>query len=186
MARKSMTELLADLGTMFPDNTTGLITPQILRDYFTNYINAIRPAYALLERQLGVTQALTVAPAPVVFTSSDVTSALGEYTATANIGRITHLIPGTVRFTFTADLLPPANQTRTITFTLYKNGVATPWRQSISTSASGVIESVGFTAILYDGGSNVNYDLYVQIDVATTFTLSNMVVVAETVPVNAY
>jgi hypothetical protein len=186
MARKSMVELLAELTTQFPDNTTGLITPATVRNYFTNLINAIRPAYALLDRSAGVTQALTVAPAPLVFTTSDVTSALGEYTANAAVGRITHLIPGTVRFTFTADLLPPANQTRTVTFTLYKGGVATPWRQSITTTASGVTESISFMAILYDGGSNVNYDMYVQIDVATTFTLSNMVLVAETVPVNAY
>ena len=185
MARKSMTELLAELLTSFPDNNAKFITPAILRGYFTDFINAIRPAYALLSRATGVSQSVTVAPAPLVFTTSDVSAGLGEFTANAALGKIDRLIPGTVRFTFSADMLPASNATRTITFTVYKDGVPTVWRQSVTTSATGVIESVSFVALIY-AATPASYQMYVSIDVALAYTFSEMVWIAEVVPVNSY
>jgi len=185
MARKSMTELLAELLTSFPNQNTKFITPAILRGYFTDFIDAIRPAYALLTRDVGVAQAVTVAPAPLQFTSADVTAGLGEFTANAATGLVARNIPGTVRFTFTADLLPAVNASRTLTFTLYKDGAPTTWRQSITTTAIGITESVAFVGLIYAAAA-ANFQMYVSVDVATSFTFSAMTLVAEVVPVNAY
>jgi hypothetical protein len=185
MARKSMSELLAELLTSFPDQNTKFITPAILRGYFTDFIDAIRPAYALLTRDVGVAQAVTVAPAPLQFTNADITAGLGEFTANAATGLIHRNIPGTLRFTFTADLLPAVNATRTLAFTIYKDGVPTVWRQSITTTALAITESVGFVALIYAAAA-ADYQMYVSADVATSFTFSAMTLVAEVVPVNAY
>jgi hypothetical protein len=185
MARKSISELLNDLLTSFPDNNAKFITPAILRQYFTDFLNAIRPAYGLLIRSTGVSQAVTVAPAPLVFTLSDVTAGLGEFTGNATIGELARNIPGTVRLTFSADLLPASNATRTVTYTIYKNGVPTVWRQSVTTSATGVTESVSFVALIYADAA-ASYQMYVSVDVAQSYTFSQMVWVAEVVPVNSY
>ena len=185
MARKSMTELLAELLTSFPDQNTKFITPTILRGYFTDFINAIRPAYAILTRSAGVAQAVTVAPAPLQFTTADVTAGLGEFTANAATGLISRNIPGTVRLSFSADLLPTTNSTRTVTFTIYKDGVATAWRQSITTTALAITESVAFVGLIY-AAAPANFQMYVSVDVNQSFTFSEMIFVAEVVPVNAY
>jgi hypothetical protein len=185
MARKSMVELLSQLTVDFPDNAIGAITPAILRGYYTDFINAVRPAYALLERQLGVAQAVTTVDAPLVFTSADITSANGEMTATAVSGQIGRVDKGTTRFTFTADLLQGTNSARTITFTLYEAGVPTIWAQSIVLSSNTQIESLTFTALVYEATA-VNYSMQVKSSVNETITFSNMALIAEIVPVNSY
>jgi len=183
MARKSLDQMLADLITAFPDNNTKLITPTILRTYLDDLIKAIRPSYAWLSRQAPVAQAVTVAPVPLVFTAVEITYAQGEYTANASVGRITRLDVGVCQFNFTADISSPSNSPRVLTFTLYKNGVATPFRQSQSFSVVGEVLSVSFSAI-QSSSLPANYDMYVQSSVNETFTFSEMVFLAQTIPAN--
>jgi hypothetical protein len=185
MARKSMTELLAELLTSFPDQNAKFITPAILRQYFTDFIGAIRPAYAVLSRDVGVSQAVTTTPAPLQFTDADVTAGNGEFTANAATGLVSRNIPGTVRITFSADLQPATNVTRTLQFVIHKDGVPTVWRQSISTSATGIVESISFVGLLYSGAA-ANYQMYVSCDANQSFTFSAMAMAVEVVPVNTY
>ena len=184
MARKSLDQMLADLFTAFPDNNTKAITPQVLRTYFDNLIKALRPSYAWLSRTTGATQAVTVAPTPLAFAASELSYAQGEYTANASVGRITRLDAGVCQFNFTADISSPSNSPRVLTFTLYKNGVATPFRQSQSFSVSGEVLSVSFGA-LQSNNAAANYDMYVQSTVNETFTFSEMVFLAQTIPANS-
>jgi len=185
MARKSLDQMLADLLTAFPDQNTKFITPAILRTYFDDLIKALRPSYALLRRDTAVAQAVTVLPIPLVFTVADVTASQGEYTANASVGRITRLDAGTVNFQFAASVSSPSNSPRTLTFSLYKNGVATPFRQSQTFNVIGEVISLSFPAIQFNNGV-ANYDMYVESSVADTFTFSNMGLVAQTIPVNNY
>jgi hypothetical protein len=184
MARKTLDQMLADLLTSFPDNNTKFITPLVLRTYLDDLIKAIRPSYAWLFRQVGVAQAVTVAPVRLVFTAVEITYAQGEYTANASVGRITRLDPGVCQFNFTADISSPSNSTRVLTFTLYKNGVATPFRQSQSFSVTGEVLSVSFGAI-QSSSLPADYDMYVQSSVNETFTFSEMVFLAQTLPANS-
>lgn len=186
MARKSLNEMLADLLTSFPDNNTKFITPAILRTYFDNFIKVIRPSYALLRRDTGVAQAVTTVDTPLVFTTSDVTASLGEYTANAAIGEIARVDGGgTVNFTFTAGISSPSNSNRLLTFTLYKNGVAIPFRQSQSFNVANETLSLSFNALHFNATA-ATYSMRVQSSVNETFTFSNMVLVAQTIPVNSY
>jgi len=91
---------------------------------------------------------------------------------------------GVCQFNFTADTSSPSNSTRVLTFTLYKNGVATPFRQSQSFSVSGEVLSVSFGAIQSNNAA-ANYDVYVQSTVNETFTFSEMVFLAQTLPANS-
>ena len=184
MARKSLDEMLADLSVAFPDNNTGAITPVVLRSYFDDLIKAIRPSYALLTRDVAVAQAITTAAAPLVFTSSDIAAAQGEYAATPGIGRITRLDKGVTEFQFTADMSSPSNSPRLLTFTLYKNGVATPFQQTQQLTVTGEVSSLTFTAI-QSHSALANYDMYVKSSVNETITFSKMVLVAQTIPANS-
>lgn len=184
MARKSLDQMLADLLVAFPDNNTKFITPLVLRTYFDDLIKALRPSYAWLARQVGVAQAVTVAPVPLVFTSSELTFAQGEYSAAPTTGRITRLDAGVCQFNFTADVSSPSNSTRLLTFTLYKNGVATPFRQSQTFGTSGQVLSITFGAI-QSSSVPANYDMFVQSSVNETFTFSEMVFLVQTLPANS-
>jgi hypothetical protein len=185
MARKSFAELLSELTTFFPDNNTKQITAADVRDYFTGLLNAIIPAYAILERRTGVAQAVTTTDTPLVFTSADLSSANGEMTANAAIGQISRVDKGTTRFTFTADLLEATNSTRTITFTLYRGAVPTVWAQSIVLTSNAQTESLSFDMIVEDATAT-DYSMRVRSSANETVTFSNMVLVAEVVPVQSY
>jgi hypothetical protein len=187
MARKSFAELLAGLAAVFPDNSTGLITPAILRGYFTDFLNAIIPAYAILERRVGVAQNITPANTdiPLVFTSADLLKANGEMTANAGAGEIGRVDKGTTRFTFTADLLEASNATRTLTFTLYRDGAPTVWSQSVTLTSNAQTESITFTMIT-TAPAAASYTMQVKSSAIELVTFSNMVLVAEVVPVQAY
>ena len=184
MARKTLNQMLADLLTSFPDNNTKFITPLVLRTYLDDLIKALRPSYAWLVRQAGVAQAVTVAPVQLVFTASELAFAQGEYSANAAIGRITRLDAGVCQFNFTADVSSPSNSKRLLTFTLYKNGVATPFRQSAEFGVANEVISVSFSAI-QSSSLPANYDMYVQSSVNETFTFSEMVFLAQTLPANS-
>jgi hypothetical protein len=185
MARKSFQELLAELSVDFPDNTTGLITPAKVRTYFTNLLNATIPAYAILDRRTGATQAITTTDAPLVFTSADIAKANGEMTADAAVGRISRIDKGTTRFDFTADLLEATNATRTLTFTLYRGAVPTVWAQSVTLTSNAQTESLTFSLIVTDP-SATDYSMRVRSSANETVTFSNMALVASVQPVQAY
>jgi len=184
MARKTLDQMLAGLLTSFPDNNTKFITPLVLRTYLDDLIKAIRPSYVWLFRQAPVAQAVTVAPVQLVFTAAEITYAQGEYTANASVGRITRLDAGVCQFTFTASISSPSNSVRLLTFTLYKNGVATPFRQSQSFNVIGEVLSITFGAV-QSSSLPADYDMYVQSSVNETFTFSEMVFLAQTVPANS-
>jgi len=184
MARKSLDQMLADLFTAFPDNNTKFITPLVLRTYLDDLIKALRLSYAWLARQVGVAQAVTVAPVQLVFTAAEISFAQGEYSANAAIGRITRLDAGVCQFNFTADVSSPSNSSRLLTFTLYKNGVATPFRQSQQFGTANEVISVSFGAIQSNNAA-ANYDMYVQSSVNETFTFSETVFLAQTLPANS-
>jgi hypothetical protein len=185
MARKSLLEVTTAAAVAFPDNTAGEITPQILRTWIADLIGAIRPAYCYLSR-IGPTAQTPPAgtPAALVFDSGAV-SPVVDYTYVAATGTITRNEKGTCRFTFTADIEPTANANNLLTFTLYKNGVATAWKQSVMLTATGVIESVSLAAIEYLNGIGT-YQMRISAAAATPMNFSNMTFVAETVPVWDY
>jgi len=181
MARMSLQEVTSSAAMLFPDNSTKLITPAKMRQFISELIGAIRPAYGYLSRTANVVQALTTTPSPLVMDTATV-SPIVDYTLNAALARIQRNEKGTTSFSFTADILGSANVTRQVTFTLYKNGVATSWRQTITLTTNTLTASISFPALEYLNGI-AQYQLMVSCDAAYSVTFSNVVFVAETVPV---
>jgi len=122
MARKSINELIAQATADFPDNVSGLITPAKLRQWALDFLNSISPAYGYLTKELPSAQTLGLTPALITFTTA-YDSDPSQTTSAVPASTITRAEKGTSTFQFSADL--ECQVGRFITFTLYKDGVAT-------------------------------------------------------------
>ena len=183
MPRKSILELIAQATADFPDNVTGLITPAKLRNWAIDFLNAIAPAYGLLSLTGPLTQTFGLTPALVVFqTAYDSNPA--ETTSTIPGSSIARAEKGTSTINFSMDI--ETNNGRFITFTLFKDGVATPWRITGNGGGTGNPVSVALTAIDYADPAAV-YDVRATAEVAgTSVILTNGVFLVSVDPVRSF
>lgn len=183
MPRKSITELEAQAAANLPDNNVGSISPADVRVMFTDFLNAIRPAYGALQKTSPQTVNLGLTPVGVQYTTAS-DSDINQTTSSAATGVITRSERGTSTINFNMDIEAAAN--RFITATLYKNGVATPWR--ITTNGAGTGNPVGMalTAVDYADPA-ANYEVRLSAEAAgTSVTLSNGGFLLSVDPVNSY
>jgi hypothetical protein len=183
MPRKSMVQLQADLATSFPDNTTGLITPAVIREYFNSLIEAIRPAYASVSRTTPNVQTVGIAFDPFVGQSAAV-SDIPDFAATAATTLIDRLEAGTTRFSFNTSFECAAG--RRVSAQLFKNGSGTLWASASTGNGTGDPANLEFSGLAYDSGS-ADYQIRVSCDTAgTAVTFYDAVFLCESVPVNTY
>lgn len=183
MARKSIAELIAQAIADFPDNVTGLITPAKLRQFCLDFLNAITPAYGLLTLTGPLTQVFGLTPALVVMqTAYD--SDPAQTTSTVPASTVARSERGTATINFSMDI--ETNNGRFITFTLFKNGVATTWRITGNGGGTGNPVSVALTAIDYADPA-ATYDVRATAEVAgTSVTLTNGVFLVSIDPVRSF
>lgn len=183
MPRKSMVELEAEATTNLPDNTSGAISAADVRQMFLDFINAIRPAYGVLQKTAPQTVNLGTTDVSFVYTTAT-SSDINQLTASAATGKISRTERGTSSINFTMDIECATN--RFITFTLYKNGAATPWRMTVNGAGTGKPTAVSMTAIDYADPA-AEYEVRAMADTAATSTiLSNGSLILGVDPVNSY
>lgn len=183
MARKSVVQLQADLSTSFPDNTTGLITPAVVRTYLNNFLEAIRPAYGLVSRTAPNTQTIGTTDVVLVGQTASV-SDVPDYVATAATCLLDRLEAGMTRITFNTSFECQAG--RKVTATLYKNGSPTVWASAATGAGTGDPAVLSFSALSYDGGS-ADYQIQIKADATgTNVNIYDMLFIAESVLVNVY
>lgn len=184
MARPSLQDVQSLANTNFADNTIGAITPQKLREWCAAIIAALAPAYGLLSRT-SAAQPLNLTTTPQLVTyQNGYVSDIEDYTAEPT-GQLTRLEHGTTVINFTADLTASGNQSRQITFALWRNDVETTWRQTIYTTANGEVESVAFTALIYEAAA-AKYEIKISSNAAITVNLNNVEMLAQSLPVWSY
>ena len=184
MARKSILELIAQSDVDFPDNSTGAVTPGILRQFLKDFLNAIAPAFGLLQIPSGSSvQILGITPIKMLFTTaydSDPT----QITSAVPASTVTRSERGTSTINFTADF--ECQNGRFITFTLYKNGVALPWKVTGNGGGAGNPISVSLTSIDYaDPAAQYEIRAAAEVD-GTNVTLFNAALVVQIEPVRSY
>lgn len=183
MARKSYVQLQQQLPISFPDNINGLITPQILRDFFNMIFEALRPAYGYVSRDTPNVQSLGTSYTPLVCNIGFV-SEIPDYTTTPSTGTVTRGEAGTTRMSFTASMEGALG--RVVTVAVFKGGVETIWRTSATLQGAGKAIDVSLPAVEFTA-SGVAYQIQVKCDTASTsVTFDDVVFLAETVPVNTY
>ena len=182
MPRKSFIELATQADADFPDNITGMITPAKLRNYLKDMLDAMRPAYGYLT--LPGSNPLTAGLTPVIFAWTAQYDSTGQTVSSTVSNNIARQERGTCTLNFTVDFVAPAN--RQLTFTLFKNGVATTWRQSAQGTGATDPVSISFTAVDYADPA-ATYDIRVQADAAgVSTTMSNAAFILAIDPVNNY
>ena len=183
MARKSIVELIAQATADFPDNAAGLITPAKLRNWAIDFLNAIAPVYSILHANGPLNQTFGTVPVLVAFNA--VTNSLpSEMVAAVPASTITRTDRGTVQFDLSIDFECQTN--RFVTFIVYKNGVATTWRQTGNGAGAGNPVSVSLAGIDYADPAAV-YSVQAICETAgTVVTMTNMAFVVSIVPVRAY
>lgn len=183
MARKSIAELIAQATADFPDNVTGMITPAKLRNWAIDFLNAISPAYGYLTLTGPLSQTFGLTPAIVDFTGA-YDSNPAETTSSVAANTVARAEKGTSTINFSMDI--ETSNGRFITFTLFKNGVATPWRITGNGGGTGNPVSVALTAIDYADPAAV-YDVRATAEVAgTNVILTNGAFIVAIDPVRSF
>jgi hypothetical protein len=178
-----MVELEAQAAATLEDNNTGAITPADIRAMILDFINAIRPAYGQCLKTTPQTVSLGLTPVAFAYDSA-ASSDINQVTASAATGRISRAERGTSTINFTMDIECQAN--RFITATLFKNGVATPWRITVNGAGTGNPVGMALTAIDY-ADPQAEYDVRLSAELAATSTiLSNGVLLLSVDPVNSF
>ena len=183
MARKSILELIAQVNATFPDNSSGLITPAVLRAFCIDFLTAVSPAYAYMTKAAPSAQVLGLVSSLVVF-SAVFDSDPAQTTTVVPASTITRAERGTSTINFTVDM--ECITGRFVTFTIFKNGVATPWRVTGNGGGTGNPVAVALTAVDYADPAAV-YSVQATCETnGTSVILSNMGMVLAVEPVRSY
>jgi hypothetical protein len=183
MPRKSIVELTAQAIASFPDNVTGLITPALLRTMFEDFLKAIAPAYGICQKTAPQTVNLGLTPTAIAYTTAQ-SSDINQLLASAALGEIERLERGTSTINFTMDIECATN--RFITATLFKDGVATPWRITANGAGTGNPVGMALTAIDYADPA-ATYDVRLSAETAGVSTvINNGAFLLSVDPVNSY
>lgn len=183
MPRKSIVELEAQAASTLPDNSVGAISPADVRLMFQDFLNAIRPAYGVLQKTAPQTVNLGLTPQLISYNTAS-NSDINQTTTSLPNGTVTRSERGTSTINFNMDIEVAAN--RFITATLFKNGVATPWRITMNGAGAGNPVGMAMTAVDYaDPAATYEVRLSAEVD-STSTIISNGALILGVDPVNSY
>jgi hypothetical protein len=182
--RKSVLELIAQATADFPDNVNGLITPAKLRQFVIDFLNSFAPAFGYLTLTGPLTQTFGLTPALVVMQAA-FNSDPSQTTAAVPASTVTKVERGNVTINFTMDF--EAANGRFVTFTLFKNNAATPWRVTGNGGGNGNPIAVSLTAVDYAADPAAVYDVRATAEVAgTSVILTNGGMILSVEPVRSF
>lgn len=183
MARKSIVELEAQADATIEDNIAGAISPADVRAMFKDFLNAIRPAYGILQQTGNPTQNLGLTPTKMLWNNAQDSDPNQTSSSAAN-GSVTRTERGMSTINVTLDI--ECQSGRFITARLYKNGVATPWRITGVGAGNGNPVGIALTALDYADPA-AYYEIFLSAEVANTPTIvSNSAFILSVDPVNSY
>lgn len=182
MAKKTMVELQAEITSLFVDNTTGSITPAQLRQFCSDFVTSMTPAYGGLAITGPLIQTFNNAPAVTTVWQNELTATAPEYTTTPATGTVTRS-DGVCTNQITLNIDVELTVNRVIYATLYKNGVATAFRASATGRGAGNPSILSFDAIDYSAVP-ANYQIWCNTDASNTpVTFTNGVFLVRALPV---
>lgn len=182
MSIKSILELLAQADANLPDNNTQLITAADVRDLIKDFLDTMSPGYGAI-RLTSQVLALSAVPVSIKPFVTDVVATAGYFTNNLTNGSVTRLgaaLGGTLDFVIISGSVSGGNNNN-VTVDLYRNGVATGYRCSVTCSGAG--DRVGFNlaAITSIEAADSVYDLR-AVAPAGNYTFTDMVLVAQAQP----
>jgi hypothetical protein len=180
---RSILELIALADTNLPDNTTQLISAADVRDLIKDFLETMSPAYGGIRL---ASQALTLSattPVSIAPFATDVIATLNYYTNNLVNGTVTRLgatLGGTLDFIIASGSVSGGNNNN-VTVELFKNGVATGYRASVTCSGAG--DRVGFNIAALEAidAANSVYDIRAMAP-AGSYTFTDVLLLVQAQP----
>jgi len=189
MTIKSILNLLAQADSSFPDNTSQAITPALLRAFVKDFLDTMSPAYGVI-RLTTLLKALTSTPQALSPFNSSVQATTGYYRTSVVTGQVIRdilsvAIPGATDFViFNIDVEGPNGNL--VTVEVYKNGLSTGFKTSVTTNGAGKPESINVAGLGYtDGATDAAWALFVYGD-AGNYTFTNGSLLCQAQPVRSF
>jgi hypothetical protein len=158
MARKTIAALVAQANTDLANNTTGLITPVLLRTLLTDILDTVNPAYAGMEVTGSVDLAANTTAKPIIWNTNSVTQS--PFSTVMGTGSVVNGIQSTVRHTLSFNTTC-ANGTN-LTIGIYRNNVATEWSCLIAGNNQVINWDVSLSGVTSAVGINDSYQVRIQ------------------------
>lgn len=183
MSRRTIAQLLAEVQSNFPDNTTHAITPAVLRAFLNDFLATMRPAFGGLH--ITIPYSLVAHGFPSVLSMQSVSVAVApEWVANAFAGTLSRPAGddgGISYFVVSADLEAP--NADNVTLEIYKNGVATGISSRINAEGNNRPFSITLAGLDDSGGVPVDYDLRISLDGgSSTVVVNQLSFVGQAVP----
>lgn len=189
MTIKSIVQLLAQADADIPDNTTGLVEPSDVRVLIKDFLDTISPAYGSILAASAVV-ALTTTPARIAPFSSTVAATAGYYSANLTNGEVTRAIAtaglaGATDFIIVQGDVAYANGVD-VTIELFKNGVATGFKTTVTGRGAANKVSFNLAALSYTATVDAVFDVRASSSAANSATFTDVVVLAQAQPVRSF
>jgi hypothetical protein len=185
--RTSIQLLIAEANAEIPDNASQLVTPAKVRTLFQNILETLAPAYGALAKAGPALAVLGAVPALINAWTTLIRQTAPEWSVNLAAGTAQRVLGTTLaalsRITANGSVEGPNGAN--VTATLFKNGAATPF--SVSVNCTGVGDPVSFnlTGLSYDILATT-FDLRVSTNNPGNYTFTNLVLICENVPVDAF
>jgi hypothetical protein len=185
MTIKSIIELLAQADATLPDNTTQEISAADVRQMVKDIVDTMSPGYGV-GRIVTASIPLTLTPTKITpFASSDTTT--GYFTANAAQGTLTRTLGGVAGSTVQtiASGQIAGNNGNEVTVTLFINGTATPFRQTVTTSGSSNRIGFNIAGLSYVGPADAVFELRASAP-SGTYTFEDVIFIVQAQPVRNF
>jgi len=187
MTRRTTHDLLAQANATLPDNTSELITAADVRAMVLDILDTLTPVYGGIGMTGSVPLALTSTPIILPFTLNIVEHP-PDWVMDAAAGTLTRNVPASLpgvvsRFYLSGIFFGQANTD--VTFQLFRNGAATPWRGVQAGRGTGRGVSAAFTIIDYTLDPVAVYDMRVSGVPSNNVTFQNVTFIGENIHLRA-
>jgi hypothetical protein len=153
MTIRSIVELLAQADATIEDNTTGAISAADVRNMIKDFLDTMSPAYGAIACT-STTETLSATPQPLAPFTSTLATTAGYYSANLVAGTITRSSPvaGVTDFIIASGSVSGGNNNNVLV-ELYKNGVATGYKCSVTCTGAGDAQGFNIAGLTYTAGS---------------------------------
>lgn len=159
MARLNSDTLRALVQSLFPDNTSELITPANVRDMLNDIIDSFTPAFGSMARTATIPFNLTTVPTKLTIFDQVVATSPELVVSIAN-DTITAVNSGLCIFNFTASIAGSNNSD--VVVELRRNGLQTFWRALSTTTGAANRVELTLAGYLQNTNPGDEFSIYVN------------------------
>jgi hypothetical protein len=186
MAFKSILQLLAQADATLPDNSTQLITAAAVRNMVKDFLDSMSPAYGAIHCTSVVETLAPLTPQVLAPYTTTIQATAPDFTTNLTNGSVTRVLGAEAGSTIQilASGAVVGGNGDAVTVTLFRNGAATTFANSVTAQGGGNPVSFNIAAIDYVT-TDSTYDLR-AVGPAGSYTFSELTIVCQKQPVRSF